>query len=165
MSNFNPNISTRNVLIEKYKWKPKQNFRFPILEPILENRFCVYFPEIFEIESFLIQKITAPKLRLIANEYQWNNITISFIDAIAHSISEKLLKITEFCKIQKKNPKTDKTLFSFRINNLDATGLVVQSIIIDVKDVISVNLGESDYGRTKLKMCHLILKPLNCRIE
>ena len=121
MSDFNPNLSTRTVLMEKYKEKLESRFRFPkfeFFEPIVQNRFCVYFPDIFEMESFLIQKITAPKLRLINNNYQWNDITISFVDNVGRSISDKLLKIIEFCKIQKGIHQIDKILVVNIFNNV-----------------------------------------------
>ena len=54
---------------------------------------------------------------------------------------------------------------SFRINNLDPTGKVIQSVIVDVENVISIDLGKNDYASTDFKICKLILKPLNCRIE
>jgi hypothetical protein len=126
-------------------------------EPKMKNRFVVEFPEKFEIESYLVQKINKPKFK----DGKWENIEIIFIDVVSpFSTSDGLYNIVKFLK--KEESQKEKVLFSFNIKTLDPSGETVETWLINVEEVLNINFGELDYEINELLMPSLLIKPLNC---
>lgn len=141
--------------------------QFPIAqEPKRVNRFIVTFPRVFRIESYLIQKITRPKFRLVNGSYQWDNIEVDLIDVIGPSTAHSLCTMAEFCKKIKETKPDNQPLFSFFINDLDPTGVEIGHWIIDVGELLLIDFGNYDYNDDDgIQTCRVILKPLRCRVR
>ncbi len=146
---------------------PKINRVYVEYEPKRKNRFKVDFPNYFEIESFVVQKISKPKLNFINNDYVWENIEIELIDLIAPSTSRGIMNLIEHCQLVHKNKEDSeqKILFNFLITDLDPVGEEVQVWIIDVKELVSVEFGTNNYKEEGIQMCKILIKPQRCRIQ
>jgi hypothetical protein len=135
-------------------------------EPKRPNRFIVEFPYDFHIPSYVIQKITRPKLRFIENDYHWDNIELELIDLIGPSTTAGLMTMVEFCKNWDIARTEHQPLFSFLLTDLDPTGVDVGTWIIDVKELVLVDFGNNDYtDNDAIQKCKIILKPMRCRIQ
>lgn len=132
-------------------------------EPIRQNRFIVDFPTYFNIPNFAVQKITRPNLSFVNNQYIWGNIEMELIDLISPSTSKGVMNMINYCK--NLDNKENQNLFSFFISDLDPTGITVENWIIDVKELVSVNFGESNYGMDEVLKIKITLKPNRCRIQ
>ena len=130
-------------------------------EPKRKNRFIVEFPHCFRIESYVVQKISKPKINFINNDFVWENIEMELIDIISPSTTAGLYNMIEHCK----ENSEQETLFSFFLSDLDPTGTCVQNWIIDVKELVSVDFGERNYDNGSVQICKIILKPQRCRIQ
>ncbi len=125
-------------------------------QPYLTNRFCVEFPEEFEIESYLIQSVSSIGIK----DKKWKKVTIKFIETIEqYPTSMKLMKLIEWTD----NPLNDDKHLTVKIKFLDPVGVDLTSWVIDFKD-FDINFSEMDYGSTKLMMHEIILQPIRCRI-
>lgn len=139
-------------------------------EPKFENRFIVCFPERFQMESFVVQKINRPSISLSPSGYEWNNIEIEFLDLIGPSTTKRIYDIIKFCKREKKKKKwlffkrKENILFSIHLISLDPCGIEIERWVIEVKDVLSANFGEFDYTSDELQKCSITLKPFNCTL-
>lgn len=133
-------------------------------EPRRNNRFMVEFPHLFDIPSFTVQKINKPKLVFKNNTYEWNNISIEFIDLIGPSTSNGLFRMIEFCKDHQILMDNQRPLFNFTITDLDPTGVNVGSWLIEVREISSVDFGDCEYDSRDIQTCKLVIKPLNCRL-
>ena len=120
-------------------------------EPKRPNRFMVEFPHDFNIPSYVIQKITRPKLRFIENDYHWDNIELELIDLIGPSTTAGLMTMVEFCKNWDIARTNNQPLFSFLLTDLDPTGLNVGVWIIDVKELVLVDFGDNDEIENAIK--------------
>jgi len=132
-----------------------ENLKVTQYEPKRNNRFLVEFPEQFNVQQWVVQKINKPKF----SDGKWENIKIEFIDPIVPSTSQSLFKIVEFLKT---NVNDSKTLFNIKIKSLDPTGVEVEEWVVNVEKVLTINFGELDYGDVKIQQPYLILKPLYC---
>jgi hypothetical protein len=140
-------------------------------EPKRENRFAVEFPGEFELESFLVQKLDKPSITITSTGYEWNNIKIEFIDVIGPNTSRRIYDIIEFCKKQKNKKKwfffkkKQNILFTIYIKSLDPTGVEIERWAINVKDLVSADFGDLDYGSGDMQKCSMTLKPSYCVLE
>ncbi len=156
----------RTIIIDTLKFLPeRRQSNFIYSEPIRQNRFLVEFPYVFNIPSFTIQKITRPSLTFLNNEYNWKNIEIELLDIIGPSTSKGLMNMIEYCKNFDIRRVDNLPLFSFLLSDLDPTGTNVTTWVIDVKELVSVKFGISDYGLDEVQKCKVILKPQNCRMQ
>lgn len=159
------NIVVINTLHATIK-KTTAMFNIMECEPKRRNRFKVTFPERFNIVEYSIQNITRPKFRFVNNEYKWDNITVDFIDLIGPSTSGGLMTLLEFCQNNNNLKEVQRPLFSFLIDDLDPTGVSVETWIIDVEDLLLVDFGTLDYAsQNSIQTCKLVLKPKRCRIQ
>ena len=75
----------------------------------LKNRFLVEFPEQFNVQTWVVQKINKPKF----TDGKWEDIRVDFIDPISPSTSQSLFNIVNFIK---SNNSGNRKLFEVRIN-------------------------------------------------
>ena len=61
-------------------------------EPKRNSRFAVYFPEVFNISPYSIEKIDKPKFY----NGKWQDIRVDFVDIIPTSTSKGLLNLINF---------------------------------------------------------------------
>jgi hypothetical protein len=145
--------------------RPNTNRIYVEYEPKRKNRFKVEFPNYFEIESFVVQKISKPKLNFINNDYIWENIEIELIDLIGPSTSRGIMNLIEHCQLVHKEDNEQKILFNFLITDLDPVGAEVQVWIVDVKELVSVEFGTNNYEDGDVQICKILIKPQRCRIQ
>jgi hypothetical protein len=164
------NVYHRMVLIEKYLFKVPENNNenvinnnVPVaLEPKKNNRFVVEFPNDFDIETWLFNKVTKPKFNTLNNK--WCDVEIVLIDTIGPSASQKIYTLLKWCSKRKQylaEQKIYEELFDFSIFSLDPTGIRVEQWIISVAD-IEFCFGTGDYGSDDLATVKLTIKPKNC---
>ena len=156
-------------LNEKRKFEPILKH----IEPILKNRFIVELSKEFGIESYLIQKVSRPTLTYHSrSNYTWGNLEIEIIDTYAHTPSQGVLKMVEFCKTKKAkfakkeivDPKK-MVLFNFDIKVVDPTGVATETWTIHVKELVSVEFGENNYESSDIKMIKIVVEPVYCTLK
>ena len=127
-------------------------------EPKRNNRFIVIFPEQFNIESFVIQKINKPKF----TDGKWENIKVDFIDPIGPSASQGLYKIINFLpEVNNENNE----LFNVKIISLDPIGEEIEECLIYDGEILTINFGDLDYGNDDFQKPYIIIKPLKCELK
>ncbi len=142
-------------------------------EPKRNNRFIVEFPEQFNIEPYVIQSTTKPRLTFTQKTFNlfniwkystvkstWSNIEMTLFDPIGPSSSAAVVDLIKFCDVNQGD-----TLFSFTIKALDPTGIEVETWTIDVDSLVSVDFGSYDYSKDGLQKITMILKPSDCRLS
>jgi len=135
-----------------------ENLKETHYEPKRNNRFLVEFPEQFNIESWVVQKINKPKY----TNGVWEDIKIEFIDPIGPSTSQSLFGIVNFLKTNNSN---DKKLFDVKIKSLDPTNIEVEEWIINVEKILTINFGDFNCNDNEIQQPYLVLKPLNCVLK
>ncbi len=142
-------------------------------EPVLKNRFLVELPKEFEIEPYIIQKVSRPTLTYHSKtNYTWGNLELEIIDTYAHTPSQGVLKMVEFCKAKKAkfakkeivDPKK-MVLFSFDIKILDPTGFNTETWTIHVKELVSVEFGENTYESSDIQKIRIVVEPVYCTLK
>ena len=128
----------------------------PIYESKRENRFIVKFPLEFEIPEWSVIDISYPSFY---NE--WDDIKISFIDIIGSGSTSNAL----YDLIKKFEGKSNVELFTFTINSLDPTGVIIDEWEIKVKEILNVNFGIGDCRSYENRSTSLIIKPLDCILK
>jgi hypothetical protein len=118
-----------------------------------KNRFVVILPEIFAIQSFLIQKINKPKML----HGVWQDFHIEFFDIVADSVSPKLIEMLNYCNVNRNNP-----LFTMILVGIDPVGLEIERWVVPVSEIVSVDFGEYDYGNADAQTVKVILRPSSC---
>lgn len=142
----------------------KMHTKFPVgieYEPKLDYRFLVEFPEEFNLESFMVQKITNPNLR----EDKWDNIEITLLDLISPSTSRAVMNMVDICSKVKSGLFSKKTLFILHIKALDPTGVEVEEWSCDIEKILLVDFGSFSHSGDDLKLIKIVLKPSNCRLK
>lgn len=125
------------------------------------NRFVVEFPKEIEIESWVIQSITKPKLI----NGCWANIDIVMLDPINPSTSQAVMKMIEYCDKNKPSLFSKKrSLFTFTIKVLDPVGVEVEEWVINVEEFLSADFGNVDYSSDDIQKIKISLQPLNCKL-
>jgi len=122
-------------------------------EPSRKNRFVVIFPDRFEIQSFLVQKINKPKLL----GGVWQDFHLEFIETPQESISLRLFDLINYCNVNRSNP-----LFTMILINLDPDGGENERWTISVSEIVNVDFGDYDYGNDDYQVVKLVLRPSNC---
>ena len=149
-------------------------FKTPVpVQPKMDNRFIVEFPEQFNIEPWVFQSITKPRITLKEKTFNffniwkystvkstWSNIEMTMLDPIGPSSSAAIKDLIEFCDVNQGD-----TLFSFTIKALDPTGIEVETWTIDVESLVSVDFGSYDYSKDGIQKITMILKPSDCRLS
>lgn len=139
-------------------------------EPKRINRFCLEFPEIYGIESYLVQSISPLTGRIDKNgNFIWDDIIIEFINIIGPSTERAIYNmINSFSKKKNilhffKNQKKERLILNLLI--LDPVGVTVESWLITVDKIVKAKFGEFDYSKDNLSKCSLTLKLSNCTLE
>lgn len=133
-------------------------------EPKMEYRYVVSFPEKFEIEPYVVQKLSLPS----EINGKWRNISMEFLDLIVPSTSLKLFNFikeqnTIFNKIKRFFLKNN-IMFSFKIELLDPTGCTTGKWFIDVKKIAYISYGEVDYSKDGLLKIFVDFEIKNCNL-
>lgn len=121
--------------------------------PKTNNRFTVVFPNSFNIESWLVQSVTTPKYNV---NFNWDDITIEFIEITQHSSTNALYKLVKLKQKQEDN-------FTFHIKYLTEEGVECGVWEINVNNIIDIKFGdELNYSNDEIIKNTLRLQILTC---
>jgi hypothetical protein len=128
---------------------------FAHLEPKLNNRYSVEFPENFKIPTYLVCSVTLPKL---IDNSEWSVLSFSLYDFISPSTSQMIMDV-----IRNMNADFDKgKIYELKINSLDPVGVVIEKWSIQFSKFKDVDFGNYSYSDDNLKKITIHIKPINC---
>lgn len=133
----------------------KQNNNFNVkvyYEPIRRNRFFVEFPDFININNFVVQACSLPKLK----NGVWEPIVFYFINYINTSVAQSLYKL-----ITSLEDITIENTYIF-IYALDPTGVKVQRWNIQIEYIKDIDFGYFDNGDDTIQKPHMVIQPKNC---
>ena len=131
------------------------NKEFAQLEPKLNHRYSVEFPEDFKIPPYVINSVTLPKLK---NPTEWDVLTFTLYDFISPSTSQSVMDI-----VRKMNADFDKgKIYELSINSLDPVGHVIEKWTIKFSKFKTVDFGHYTYIDDKIKTITIKIKPIHC---
>jgi len=130
-------------------------------EPKKTNRFLVRFPEELDIPKELIYKIKRPTYHIHDNE--WAPMEIGFHDSMSYSVSKKLLVYVNDNVIGRDIDETV-CLFTFHIDIVDPKNVVIESWVINVNKILSIDFPELSYYSDEVSQCKMLIKPLSCML-
>ena len=125
------------------------------MEPKMNFRFLVQFPEGLGFAPNMVQKVSRPKFK----DSKWQNIEIEFIDFIGPSTSLFLIELIKYVK----EKEVGDILFDFYIHALDPVGCIIETWKIEAKE-FSVDFGEYNYAVDGMQNCKLIVTPYKCTL-
>lgn len=130
-------------------------------EPKSLNRFIVHFPQKYGIESWQVKSIDKPKYcGTSLDGDDWDTITIRFHDTIGYSTSKSLYKILEDAL-----ENFSSSIFDIKIESLSSVDIVIETWVISVEKIISIDFGTLDYSNNLPQCIHMVIKPLTCILE
>jgi len=146
-------------------------------EPKRNNRFFAEFADELGIEVWKVQKFKRPSMKInsvaidymnernyVAGRYNWEELTISFLDPIGPSTSQQLMEWVRlhaesltgrmgYAAGYKKN---------ILLKALDPTGIEVEKWFLEQCMITSIAFGENDYGSDELTNIELSIQPWRC---
>ena len=132
-------------------------------EPKRINRWIVKLPKEFGIESWVLSGTDRPSLikkyfnffglRLSVST-EWQPITLRFRDPIAPSTSQKLMSLIKEGKS-----------FSYNLELLDPTGIVVEKWLIKDCIIKSVDFSSLTYDYDGFVSCIMVVLPNSAELE
>lgn len=143
--------------IENFEMKKKSNF-------------LVKFPEEFDINEKFITSINKPYLyngrefMSDKNVLKWGTITISILDPIGPSTSQKIFILLNE-KIKNYEINDDKPMFEFNIITTDPTGAEVENWTIGVRNITRIDFGSCNNKSETPSKINLTIDPLYCHLN
>ena len=154
----------------------KINEMVTMMEAKKKNRWVTTFPAIFNIEQFVINTTSRPTLELTDEvngstykicDYKWLPITISFIDPIGPSTSDKLMQISNGLLGINDNVELIETLkngFTYKLELLDPVGAVIETWTISGCEIKKIIFGDLDYSNSEPLECKMIIQPKEVKL-
>ncbi len=140
-------IVLKNKFIEELTNRPIASEH----EPKVDFRFRTEFPQEFGINSWVVDKISCPKMKKGLLFTTWEDISIEMLDPIHPSSSEALYKIQ------------DKKNFIITLSSLDPVGEIVESWHIHVEKFKSIDFGGTlAYSDDSIKKVTAVMKIKKC---
>lgn len=149
-------------------------------EPKLKNRFVLEFPSDIGIDSFLVQtskkpsikidKITIPYMNTqsyVAGRYYFDEMTISFIEVIGPSTSQKVM---EWVRLHAE-PSTGKMGYAsgykknLVLKALDGVGAEVEKWTLVGCQIVSADFDEYSYDANELLKVTITIQPDRCFLD
>jgi hypothetical protein len=146
-------------------------------EPKRNNRFFAEFADELGIEVWKVQKFKRPSMKInsvqidymnernyVAGRYNWEEMTVTFLDPIGPSSSQQLMEWVRlhaesltgrmgYAAGYKKN---------ILLKALDPTGIEVEKWFLEQCMITGISFGENDYGSDELTTIELTLQPWRC---
>jgi len=146
-------------------------------EPKRNNRFFAEFADELGIEVWKVQKFKRPSMKInsvqidymnernyVAGRYNWEEMTVSFLDPIGPSSSQQLMEWVRlhaesltgrmgYAAGYKKN---------ILLKALDPTGIEVEKWFLEQCMITGISFGENDYGSDELTNIELTIQPWRC---
>jgi len=153
-SEYEKLTGTKNPLITN-----QENIK--ILEPKMSNRFLVHFPKSFKIPPYNVSSINKPSVSITPKKIfgfvygykkTFSDIDVVIRDFIGFNTSEILL-----------NKIYDS--FSLTIEELDPTGAVVETTIIENCRIKHINHGKMSYDKNEMNLITLTISYNNIIIK
>jgi hypothetical protein len=117
-----------------------------LFEPLMDNRFIVSFPDEFNISPYTVDSITMPII-----ERRKCSDTIIVFKKLSALVSKAIVGMAS-----KKN-------FKIKVEQLNATGTVIETWDILVKRIYSVDFGgEMNYSNDSISKIKVIFKTKDC---
>ncbi len=148
-------------------------------EPKRVNRFVLEFPTELNIESYQVQKTTRPKVKInpvkieylntasyVAGKYEWEPMTISFIDSIGPSTSGKLMQYARlmFESYTGRMGYAAGYMKDLVLKALDPQGVEVEKWILYEVLVVNLEFGENDHANDELQTITMTIQPRYCEL-
>lgn len=114
----------------------------------LNNRFQVTFPEELGIESWMVQSIDRPHVSLSEYRREWEDITITFYDAIGPSTSQKIMGLM----VNDNNRLT----MDIKVQVFDPVGAAVEEWIVNGL-IRSVDFGQLSYNENAVMSITMVI--------
>jgi len=149
-------------------------------EPKKVNRFVLEFPNELNIESWLVQTSGRPKMKInpvkidylnsasyVAGKYEWEAITIKFIDPIGPSTSSKIM---EWVRLHAES-MTGRMGYAagymkdLIIKSLDPVGTDVEKWVLHESMITAIDFGDNDHGNDELQMVTITVQPRFCELS
>ncbi len=146
-------------------------------EPKLKNRFVLEFPSDIGIESYLVQTAKKPSIKIdkieipfmntksyMAGKYYFDEMTITFIDVIGPSTSQKIM---EWVRLHAE-PATGKMGYAVGykknlvLKALDPVGVEVEKWDLIGCQITSAEFDEYSYEANELLKVTLTIQPDRC---
>jgi len=146
-------------------------------EPKRNNRFFAEFADELGIEVWKVQKFKRPSMKInsvqidymnernyVAGRYNWEEMTVTFLDPIGPSSSQQLMEWVRlhaesltgrmgYAAGYKKN---------ILLKALDPTGIEVEKWFLEQCMITGISFGENDYGSDELTNIELTIQPWRC---
>jgi hypothetical protein len=146
-------------------------------EPKRVNRFFAEFASELGIEVWKVQKFKRPSMKInsvqidymnernyVAGRYNWDEMTIDFLDPIGPSSSQQLMEWVRlhaesltgrmgYAAGYKKN---------IVLKALDPTGIEVEKWFLEQCMITSIDFGDNDYSSDDLAKITLTIQPWRC---
>ena len=146
-------------------------------EPKRVNRFFAEFANELGIEVWKVQKFKRPSMKInsvqidymnernyVAGRYNWETMSVTFIDPIGPSTSQQLMEWVRlhaesltgrmgYAAGYKKN---------ILLKALDPTGVEVEKWFLEQCMITSIDFGDNDHGSDELSNITLELQPYRC---
>lgn len=144
------------------------------------NRFVLEFPAELGFESWQVQTSGRPKYTVnpvvisymntesyVAGKYKWEPISITFIDTIAQSASQKTMEWvrTQSESLSGRQGYAIGYLKNIVLKALDPTGVEVEKWTLVQCMITESGFGENDHGNDGLQMVTITVQPQYCLLE
>lgn len=126
------------------------------IEPKICNKYNVYFPKGLEMLTNFVSTIDPLIHEKIKNEWRWRPLTVTFVDPINPSVSQKLIKFIN------NNDLNDN--FIIKLYLLDPLGCVIEKWKITTL-INEIRLGKLDYASSELHMPSMTLDIIEVKLE
>jgi len=146
-------------------------------EPKRTNRFFVEFADELGIEVWKVQKFKRPSMKInsvqidymnernyVAGRYNWEAMSITFLDPIGPSTSQQLMEWVRLHAESISGRMGYKAGYAKNIllKALDPTGVEVEKWFLEQCMITSIDFGDNDYGSDELTNITLEIQPYRC---
>jgi hypothetical protein len=146
-------------------------------EPKRVNRFFAEFDDTLGIEVWKVQKFKRPSMKInsvqidfmnernyVAGRYNWDEMTVTFLDPIGPSSSQQLMEWVRLHAESLTGRMGYKAGYAKNIllKALDPTGIEVEKWFLEQCMITGINFGDNDYGSDELTNIELTIQPWRC---
>lgn len=146
-------------------------------EPKRVNRFFAEFDDALGIEVWKVQKFKRPSMKInsvqidfmnernyVAGRYNWDEMTVTFLDPIGPSSSQQLMEWVRLHAESLTGRMGYKAGYAKNIllKALDPTGIEVEKWFLEQCMITGINFGDNDYGSDELTNIELTIQPWRC---
>lgn len=146
-------------------------------EPKRNNRFYAEFPDELGIETWKVQKIKRPSIKInsvqvpFMNEMQYvagrttfDTVSITLIDTIGPSTSQQVMEWIRLHFESLSGRMGYKAGYAKNIilKSLDPAGVEIDKFLLEQCQIVSVDFGDNDYSNDELLNITIEVQPYRC---